>query len=133
MHALKTNLKCRMAKIRLVGNRLIEDFLHKSKKILQMFSQFIGFYNDFQALLWCAADRNYRKLLGLVCITLVAIEFGTSETIAREPTSICFHRQAFLRNPDPTLGGGGGGLVIPEFGSYIYIYLYIFIHLQKHS
>ena len=40
MHALKTNLKCRMAKIRLVGNRLIEDFLHKSKKILQMFSQF---------------------------------------------------------------------------------------------
>ena len=29
-----------MAKIRLVGNRLIEDFLHKSKKILQMFSQF---------------------------------------------------------------------------------------------
>ena len=65
MHALKTNLKCRMAKIRLVGNRLIEDFLHKSKKILQMFSQFamaglldlsskcaeLDFWNFFLALI----------------------------------------------------------------------------------
>ena len=67
---------------------------------------------------------RWLKLLGLVCIVLVAIISGTSEDIAREPRSIRFNRHAFPRHPDHTTGG----LCLPS-ADHIYVYIYIYTRI----